>query len=415
MHIQTRSGTRYVYDMYSNRIAIVEEVGCDDGKAKRFVQFEQLAPVYSMPGLDTFTLELTRQCNFRCIYCCYSGSYRHTRTHESVSMNRETIHSAFQFIDTYRNPAKPLSLNFYGGEPLLEFDLLLYAIEQAEARWSGEVTFQVSTNGSLLSDRYVDKLMEHQVTLNISLDGDRLTHDRSRKRINGQGTYQCIHDNLSAIKQKNPGYFDKQIHLLVTLPADADICNIAEEWQRSELLHDKPPFSISGIAPNYLVGVERVKSDTHMDELYKIISFRQLHPDNLFICTYLEERLSDWTERLIFDLREENPLQICLPNNRSCFIDALGQIGVCEKMCDTFRIGSLTQGIDWRQVNQQATSMADIRRQRCSGCEVIRLCDTCPTSLDLSEKEMDLECANKREMIRINFLLFCEMAEAGII
>lgn len=129
MYIQTRSGTGYVYDLHSNRIDIVEEVGCDDGKVKRFVQFEQLAPVYSMPGLDTFTLELTRRCNFRCTYCCYSGSYRHTRTHESVSMNRETIHSAFQFIDTYRNPSKPLSLNFYGGEPFLEFDLLLYAIE----------------------------------------------------------------------------------------------------------------------------------------------------------------------------------------------------------------------------------------------------------------------------------------------
>lgn len=70
MVITTNSGSRYHYDMHSNEITI------DAGEKNPYfrpVQFGAIETVTSLTNIDTFILELTRDCNFRCSYCCYNG------------------------------------------------------------------------------------------------------------------------------------------------------------------------------------------------------------------------------------------------------------------------------------------------------------------------------------------------------
>ena len=129
----------------------------------------------------------------------------------------------------------------------------------------------------------------------------------------------------------------------------------------------------------------------------------------------MNERISDWLERPIFELEGENQLSTCMPNNRKLFIDREGGIRVCEKMCDTYRIGNIYDGIDWDIANSYVIKLIENRNKHCSECPIIRLCDICLTSLELSETELSIFCHNQIAYTRAYLLIFCEMAERGLL
>ena len=114
--------------MHSNEITIDAE---EKNPSFRPVQFGAIETVSSLPNIDTFILELTRDCNFRCSYCCYSGKYDGARSHSSVAMTKSTIDEAIHFIANARAKDKGLNIVFYGGEPLLRFNLIQYFLQKA--------------------------------------------------------------------------------------------------------------------------------------------------------------------------------------------------------------------------------------------------------------------------------------------
>jgi uncharacterized protein len=149
--------------------------------------------------------------------------------------------------------------------------------------------------------------------------------------------------------------------------------------------------------------------------LYELLDFYQSHPENVVLKTFFDERIEDLKLRPLFDLSDENKMSNCLPENRKCFIDVYGKIGVCEKMCDSYRIGNIQEGFDFESMNQMVQKMATIRRQHCSACDIVRLCDTCLLALDLDNNELALSCHNQRINTRVYMLFLCELAEAGLI
>ena len=78
--------------------------------------------------LQTITLQVTQQCNLRCEYCAYSGTYTNRR-HSEKTMDFETAKKGIDFLVHHSQNSKLLNLSFYGGEPLLEFDLIKKCIE----------------------------------------------------------------------------------------------------------------------------------------------------------------------------------------------------------------------------------------------------------------------------------------------
>ena len=78
----------------------------------------------------SLTLELTQQCNLRCDYCCYGGLYANKRVHNDSRMSLETARNA---VDRFLEPnPESCRIGFYGGEPLLEFDLLREVVAYAK-------------------------------------------------------------------------------------------------------------------------------------------------------------------------------------------------------------------------------------------------------------------------------------------
>lgn len=407
--IRTNSDNSYTYLRYSNEI-VEGEV---NEEMVPFL-FKKRIPISSFLNLNVFTLGVTTKCNLRCLYCCYSGSYRNTRTHGLHSMPNKDIKPVIEFIKRHAKNT-PIIISFYGGESLLEFNLLKEFVRQAKDEWHNDVRFEVSTNGTLLSPRVVDWLITNDVTLFLSLDGTERVQNRQRATASGLGSFKQVIEALQYIKSISFDYFQNKVNIMMTVVDVSEMPIIAKEWYNHELLTNKLPIRISTVASNYAEGVQKVNMVKETNTYLRILDAYEQHPEYSLLRVFFERFLAEWFDRPIYCIDSPIDFPTCVPNNQKLYIDSNGEVGICEKVPDKYRIGDVRNGIDWKSVNQQADALSDIILSRCARCSIARLCSICPNVLDLSEEELDVFCHNERAMQQVKFRIFCEMAERSLI
>lgn len=141
------------------------------------------------------TLLPTLDCNFRCGYCF---SYAHKE-----HMSPQVQDALLRFVEERLPGAGSLSIHWFGGEPTLCPDIiegLASRISEACAAHGTEVLpGGIVTNGYLLDERMARRLAQAGVaSAQVTLDGDRQTHDARRRLRNGRGTFERILDNVAA-------------------------------------------------------------------------------------------------------------------------------------------------------------------------------------------------------------------------
>ena len=128
------------------------------------------------------TLCLTRDCRMACSYC-YAGRK------VAEAMSEETAATAIRFasgLDT-----GPFRLGFFGGEPLLEWELLRFAVGEARRQLGDRIAgFTLTTNGLGLTGERMAWLGEQDFYLGVSIDGDRTMHDVCRKMRGGASSFE---------------------------------------------------------------------------------------------------------------------------------------------------------------------------------------------------------------------------------
>ena len=172
----------------------------DDRRNAR--QFQNTYPHY-YPGkkIKTVTFIVTHQCNLRCSYCY--------ETHKGDGkMSLETAQKCVDLLfsedakgselvnDTEANG---LIIEFIGGEPFLEIDLIdrtmEYFLTQAielDHRWATRYMVNISTNGTLGDDPRVQRFLKKyagRLSIGVTIDGDKQAHDACRVDCNGCGSY----------------------------------------------------------------------------------------------------------------------------------------------------------------------------------------------------------------------------------
>jgi uncharacterized protein len=138
--------------------------------------------------VDTLTLTLTHACNLRCDYC-FDTLEMMKNTH---SMSEETALHAVDYLFGGLCGKQKGQIIFTGGEPLLNWPVLVAAVEYAESlaeRNGIRITFSLKTNGTLVGDRELDFFAERDFTVQVSIDGDREDHDRARCDHKGVGSF----------------------------------------------------------------------------------------------------------------------------------------------------------------------------------------------------------------------------------
>jgi uncharacterized protein len=152
---------------------------------------------------------LTFACNLACDYC-----YVKLASREVLSLDM-----AFQAVDLALGSLDPggvLELAFFGGEPLLESDLLLEILKEARERAGREdkqVAPSVTSNGTLLSPVTLGRLLEAGIRLTVSCDGVAASHDQHRPFRSGAGSFQKVRQGLiQALKMG----LDPAVNMVVT-------------------------------------------------------------------------------------------------------------------------------------------------------------------------------------------------------
>ena len=146
------------------------------------------------------SLFLNHACNLRCTYC-YNGDKF------SRAMPLETAKKGVDLaLDNQGECEFFTQISFFGGEPLLEMELIrqitAYAKEEAQKR-DRRLRFVMVTNGSLLSAKRLDFFMENRAYLGISLDGCREAHDATRPFSDGKSSYDKVVANLKRLVERN--------------------------------------------------------------------------------------------------------------------------------------------------------------------------------------------------------------------
>jgi uncharacterized protein len=125
---------------------------------------EELA-VIEREGPQHVVLTVTEACNFRCLYCAYSGAYFQSRQHSAAIMQEDVALRAIRWYMSFVRPN--YHIGFYGGEPLLAFRLIKTAVNEARSCLpaNAELSFGLTTNGWLLDDRTADFLSDNHFQL----------------------------------------------------------------------------------------------------------------------------------------------------------------------------------------------------------------------------------------------------------
>ena len=106
--------------------------------------------------MGNLILQVTQQCNLRCKYCAYSGNY-YNRSHTSNRMDFETAKKAIDFYLKRSEKADQLALSFYGGEPLLEFELIKKCVSYIlQRKGDKKILFTMTTNGTLMTEDVIE-------------------------------------------------------------------------------------------------------------------------------------------------------------------------------------------------------------------------------------------------------------------
>jgi His-Xaa-Ser system radical SAM maturase HxsB len=176
-------------------------------KAKHFLYDDESSPLLDVlatkyrtkkafleRGVTLHIMVLTLRCEHSCHYCQVS---RQTPDRTMYDMSTATIDRSLAFMMQY--PSEYLTLEFQGGEPLLAFDQLQYAVRTAKdlaAKHGKALSIVVCTNLAVATDEMLAYLRDENIKISTSLDGPAIVHNANRHR-SGENSYDVTTTNIN--------------------------------------------------------------------------------------------------------------------------------------------------------------------------------------------------------------------------
>ena len=348
--------------------------------------------------VNQLSLAVSDQCNLRCGYCPHSNELDWVRSHRDVRMSAETARTAVRDFLHLSRHAKTPSISFYGGEPMLDLDLIreVVALVRREAS-RDDYRLVIDTNGTRLDSKSVDFIAEERLHLQVSLDGPPHVHDRHRRTRRGEPTHAAIMAGLARLYAADPGVHER-IHYRVTLAPPTDPIEVGA-WFADFPLHREagiaePPHVGAGMAD--LSGVEPGRLGLERDD-YTEFRSRMSEARRRYVETCVDEghEALDPLLRALFDdelitfyhrprvrLGDEiSPGGCCRPGQRRIHVRADGVYQPCERVGDGLEIGRAGEGLDFAAIERLWERFMSALGERCLECWACRMCPLCFTSL----------------------------------
>ncbi|MDR2409133.1 MAG: radical SAM protein [Bacteroidales bacterium] len=359
------------------------------------------------------TLELTQRCNLNCIYCVYGNFYPRFRNHSEKTMTWDIATRAIKFHCDMLN--SNCHIGFYGGEPLIEFNLLrelvLFTEDYCKQNGRKKPSFSLTTNGTLLNDKIIHFFVKHNVRVLISIDADRVSHNTYRIfRNSGMGSFDTIEKNMERFVSLYPDYNGRAVAITITSGHDPICSNTwmskfiefysigvvtyvrsitTNDRMCSQCDSEKCKHEVNDLSyPNNLAFHNWTNDDIQrfnnayvefIEDLYKspVDSYKRWP----IFYELFKDRYRDLFRRQIFAQRVEKISCGCLPGAVRLFCNVDGDYYPCERVeqSDSLRIGNVWTGIDFTKVKWMINLF--LENVNCHQCIGEYICAICPTSM----------------------------------
>ncbi|MBU5299506.1 radical SAM protein [Clostridium sporogenes] len=377
-------------------------------------------------NMQQIILEVTEECNLRCDYCIYNDENDGFRDFGRHNMSWDTAKKAIDYI--FKTSLRDeIFIGFYGGEPLLRFDLIKKCVEYAlNNKADKDVIFAMTTNGVLMTPDKADFFSSvPQFSLMFSLDGDKETNNEHRKMKNGQGSFDLA---FQGYKNALEAYGEEKKHCI-------SISTVVSPPYSTEKFNRMQEFFITS-ANNLQLNCTYVSHPTKKsvksawDEKTKV-------ENRMPLLAWEKQREFEEKEKS-FTRAQQNSLFLkihkrpiidtpipwhkfngcCLPGTRRLYVTTEGKFMACERIGESPIIGDVKNGLDIEAIQKYfVDEYMEKSVPDCKDCWASLLCGICyancynESSFDISKKRR--LCADERYTVEQALIYYHETLESN--
>ena len=337
------------------------------------------------------TFHLTHHCNLRCSYC-YTGEKR------PLAMSYETIDKSILFIMKEMEQLKTsqLHITFFGGEPLIEREKIFYIIDAFAQKENIEVSFRMSTNGTLLTEDLMRQLYQKGVFVSLSIDGHPKVHDRHRVDAGGKSTSHKVAQAAELMLRYNPA---TNVTCVISPDTASEICESVDYIF-------KLGFRYITTTLDYSADWEIEHFDILKKSYQKLSKWyiEKMKRNERFYLSFFDERIRSRTYKPIAANER------CLIGTKQFSIAPNGELYPCIQFVKTdslpeFLIGHVNSGFDTACQNH-LHSLSEKEKPECCGCKLEARCSKwCSCINFMSTGRIDqaspIVCYNEKILIEI--------------
>lgn len=183
------------------------------------------------PVVKALCLHISHDCNLRCKYCfAATGNFGGERAIMSPEVGRKAIDFLIRESGNRRN----LEIDFFGGEPLMNFECVKEIVAYAkgkEQEFNKKFKFTLTTNALLLNQDNQKYINENIQNIVLSIDGRQETNDRMRFRVDGSGSYKSILPKIREVAESRnqDNYYVRGTFTRENLDFSKDVLHLADE------------------------------------------------------------------------------------------------------------------------------------------------------------------------------------------
>lgn len=297
-----------------------------------------------------FTIFVTSKCNLKCKYC-YEGNEKSNK-----NMTVETADKTIDFmVKRVKNSdiKRPVNVVFHGGEPLLNFELIKYMLRHITEKIDRKIIFNITTNGTIITDEIVEYISRYINNISISIDGTRTTHDLNRTFYDGSGSYEIVIHNAKKLLSKNV-----DVRARMTFNSQ----NVNELYDGVKFLLDIGFKYVVPVADFYDNGWSENGIEIFKKQFFKILNIKKENH---------EQRISLTDLKLLYRKRGD-----CFGGISNFTIDVDGNIYPCTFSAgnSSFIIGNVYEGKLLEDKIDELINIYQAENECCRGCTRYEYC-----------------------------------------
>ena len=360
-------------------------------------------------NLKSMCLHIAHGCNLKCRYC-FAGEGEY---HEKGLMSFEVGKKAIDYLIASSGKRRNLEVDFFGGEPLLNFGVVKQIVAYArslEEKYNKNFRFTLTTNALLLNDEITDFLNKEMSNVVLSLDGRKEVNDHMRMKKDGSGSFDAIVPNIQRFVEKRG---NKDYYIRGTFTREnTDFTKDIEEY----LALGFKNLSMEPVVTTADYGIREEDLPKIMDEYEKLAAL------------YIEKRKAGCGFtffHFMIDL-DGGPCAIkrlkgCGSGTEYVAITPYGEIYPCHQFVgqDGFEIGNVDTGITNFELVKKFKEANLYTKDKCDKCFAKFFCSGgCPAnswnfSRDIN-KVYETGCKMQRKRVECAIMIKAALADANI-